>query len=345
MLDEVLFSISVAQSLRQLEELTIEGIDGLKHIIGSTSMGFNLSPQNSRSLMPSLNKIHIACCIKLESLLPICCVEGLVQLQEVKIVNLPKLKYVFGECDHMDHSSLQYENQIMLPRLKDLRGKYLSNLIDMCPENYSAKWSFPSEIIMEDCPKFAMTAGLQLHAIFSVECNLQNLKFLTLKDCMLGEVLFSVSVAQSLQQLRELTIEGIHGLKHIIGSRRGHGSSTSRGFIQPQDSRFLMPNLNEIHVARCNKLESLLPICFVEGLVQLQRISMRSLPELKYVFGECNHTDHSSLQYESQILLSRLENLKLCNLQNLNDMCPGNYPVNWPSALNVDMIVIGCPKL
>ncbi|KAK7304992.1 hypothetical protein VNO77_42889 [Canavalia gladiata] len=167
MLGEALFSMSVAQSLQQLEQLTVRGIEGLKHITGSgrghgsntNNREFILAPRNSRFLMPRLSTVDIADCSKLESLFPICCAEGLVQLQEIRIRKIAELIYVFGGCDHYDHSSLQFDNQILLPRLKYLRVEDLDNLSDMCPRNYPAMWSSPSKITVENCPKFNVVAS------------------------------------------------------------------------------------------------------------------------------------------------------------------------------------------
>ncbi|KAK7304990.1 hypothetical protein VNO77_42887 [Canavalia gladiata] len=228
---EVLFSMSVAQSLQQLEELLIMGVDGLKHIVGNggedgsnTDKEFILPSQNSRFLMPNLKMIQITACNELESLLPICCVEGLSQLQILEIIDVPNLRYVFGGCDHIDHSSLQYGNQVFLPRLEQLRFEELENLIDMCPKNYPVKWRSPSEIIVNDCPNLTTTFVLETG------------------KCGLGEVLFSMSVVQSLPQLEHLTSMGIDGLKHVTEGGRGDGSNTSKDFILPQwNSRFLMP--------------------------------------------------------------------------------------------------------
>ncbi|KAK7304995.1 hypothetical protein VNO77_42892 [Canavalia gladiata] len=270
--------MSVVQSLQRLEELTIGGIDGLKHIIGSgrghgsnTSKEFILAQENSRFLMPSLKRVHIGKCSTLESMFPICCVEGLEQLQTVQIFDIPKLQ-----------------------------------------------------------------------TIFPVECNLQNLKLLMIciwetEKCGVGEVLFSMCVAQSLLQLELLIIIGVDGLKHIIGNGRGDGSNTSKEFIPP-----LMPNLKIIQISGCNELESLLPICCVEGLTQLQRLEIMDVPKLRYVFDECDHMDHSSLQYGNQIFLPRLECLRLDGLENLVDMCPKNYPAKWPSPSEI--MVKDCPN-
>ncbi|KAK7304989.1 hypothetical protein VNO77_42886 [Canavalia gladiata] len=273
--------MSVVQSLQRLEQLDIEEIEGLKHLIGSgrghgsnTNMELSAAKGNSRSLMPNLKRVRIFNCIKLESWFPICCMEGLAQLQTVHIVDLPKLQ-----------------------------------------------------------------------TIFPVECNLQNLKSLLIckfvtKKWRLGEVLFSTSVAQSLQQLKFLVIKGIDGLKHIIGNGRGDCSNTS--ILPTRNSPFLMPNLNILEINDCNELESFLPICCVEGLTQLQLLEIVDVPKLRHVFGECDHTDHSSLQYGNQILLPRLESMIFKRLENLIDMCPKNYPARWHSP--DEKIVEDCPN-
>jgi hypothetical protein len=165
MTDEVLFSESVAQSMQQLEQLTIKGCNELKHIIapsGSDHGGCNTSeeiisaPMNSPFLMSKLRNIDILGCESLESIFPICNIEGLAQLQNVSIEMAPKLEYVFGECDNECLSS--HQNHVMLPHLKVLKLCWLGNLIGMGPENGQAKWPSESLRILDirGCRKVAI---------------------------------------------------------------------------------------------------------------------------------------------------------------------------------------------
>ncbi|XP_027342676.1 probable disease resistance protein At4g27220 isoform X2 [Abrus precatorius] len=157
---EALFSMSVAESLHQLQELYIHCCYALKHIIASgrdhclsTSNDIASAPTSShfRMLMPNMKRLYISHCPKLESIFPIFFIGGLAQLQEIAIVNAPKLKYIFGECDQGNHSSHWYEGQIMLPHLEVLTLENLQNLIGICLENYHAKWPF--ETTVSNCPK------------------------------------------------------------------------------------------------------------------------------------------------------------------------------------------------
>ncbi|MCH91087.1 disease resistance protein (CC-NBS-LRR class) family protein, partial [Trifolium medium] len=63
-------------------------------------------------------------------------------------------------------------------------------------------------------------------------------------------------------------------------------------------------------------------------------------PELKYVFGECDHERLSSYQYQNHVLLPHLEDLTLSQLPNLIGMCPEHCHAKWPPQslwkLNID---------
>ncbi|KAK7304994.1 hypothetical protein VNO77_42891 [Canavalia gladiata] len=375
--------MSVAQSLQQLEQLIITNIDGLKHIIGSGRGDESiLTPQSSRFGMPNLKTVCIDNCSMLESLFPICCTEGLVHLEEVRIKNVPKLHTIFPVEFNLQNlktlricncmlgevllsmsvaQSLQQLEYLIIMGTDGLKhiigsgrgdGSNTSRESILTPQN--SRFGMPNlkTVCISDCSMLeslfpiCCVEGLvhlkiknvpKLHIIFPVECNLQNLKTLRICNCMLDEVLFSTSVAQSLQQLEHLVIEGIDGLKHIIGNGRGDGSNTSKEFIPP-----LMPNLKMIQISACNELESLLPICCVEGLTQLQMLEIIDVPKLRYVLGECDHMDHSSLQYGNQVFLPCLESLIFYGLENLVDMCPKHYQAKWPPL--TEMIVEDCPN-
>jgi hypothetical protein len=189
---------------------------------------------------------------------------------------------------------------------------------------------------------------MQLHVIFPRECKLQYLKILRLSDCKTDEVLFSASVAQSLQQLEELRICGCNELKHIVassGSDHG-GCNTSEEIIPaPMNSPILMRKLRDIDIFDCKSLESIFPICYVEGLSQLQNMSIQMAPKLKYVFGECDHECLSSHQNQNHVMLPHLEVLKLRWLDNLVGMCPENCQAKWPSQSMRILDIHRCPKL
>ena len=181
---------------------------------------------------------------------------------------------------------------------------------------------------------------MNLRITFPRECNLQNLKILSLEYCKSGEVLFPKSVAQSLQQLEQLKIRNCHELKLIVAASGGE-----HGCCNPTSTHFLMPSLREVTILDCPMLESIFPICYVEGLAELKRIHIAKGHELKYIFGECDHEHHSSNLYSNHTMLPQLEVLKLSSLDNLVGICPEYCHAKWPSHSLRDLVLEDCSKL
>ncbi|KAI4332230.1 hypothetical protein L6164_017154 [Bauhinia variegata] len=125
----VVFSVSAAQSLSQLEDLIIECCDELKHIIteqedgGDTNTGKEIVPasHNSHLILPNLKRLSVSYCHKLESICPISFIGGLEKLEKIELEKDSGLKYVFGQYDQRDHSSHQKNIQIKFPMLKKLQ--------------------------------------------------------------------------------------------------------------------------------------------------------------------------------------------------------------------------------
>jgi hypothetical protein len=74
---------------------------------------------------------------------------------------------------------------------------------------------------------------------------------------------------------------------------------------------------------------------------QLQMIDIWNVPQLKYLFGECDHQH----QFQNHIMLPNLENLKLCYLHNLIGISPKYCQAKWPSESLKTLTVRHCAKL
>jgi Leucine-rich repeat (LRR) protein len=98
---------------------------------------------------------------------------------------------------------LDFKEDALIMRLVELRLSFMNNLTEL----YRGP---PLQVLryFEKLELLDIQICMQLHVIFPRECKLQYLKILRLSDCKTNEVLFSASVAQSLQQLEELRICG-----------------------------------------------------------------------------------------------------------------------------------------
>jgi hypothetical protein len=263
-------------------------------------------------------------------------VGGMNSLSSLHLRKCEQIECIFdATCD--------FKEDDLIPRMVELRLESMFNLTELChgPPLQVLHYFEKLELLYIDLCR-------NLHTIFPSECKLQNLKILSLSHCMTDEVLFSESVAQSMQQLEQLRIKYCKELKHIIassGSNHGGCNTSEEITPAPMNSHILMRKLRDIDIFDCKSLESIFPICYVEGLSQLQNMSIQMAPKLKYVFGECDHECLSSHQNQNHVMLPHLEVLKLRWLDNLVGMCPENCQAKWPSQSLRILDIHRCPKL
>jgi hypothetical protein len=246
-----------------------------------------------------------------------------------------------GEIECIFDTTCDFKEDDLIPRLAELRLKSMYNLTELCHGP-------PLQVLhyFEKLEVLDIDICWKLHIVFPSECKLQNLKILSLSHCKTDEVLFSESVAQSLQQLEEVTIKGCNELKHIItSSGSDHGGCNTSEEIIPAPMIIFMTNLREVTISRCHRLESIFPIFYVEGLPRLQKMDISHSFKLKYVFGEYDHERLSSYQYQNHVMLPHLEVLELNNVRNLIGICPENCEAKWPPQSPRIINIQRCPKL
>ncbi|PNX73534.1 disease resistance (CC-NBS-LRR class) family protein, partial [Trifolium pratense] len=264
-------------------------------------------------------------------------VGGMTNLSTLHLTDCEEIECIFD-------ATYDFKGDGLISLLVELRLECMGNLRELCHGP-------PLQVLhyFEKLELLYIDHCWNLHNIFPSECKLQNLKILSLSYCKTDEVLFSESVAQSMQQLEQLTIVGCLELKHIIASSGSDhsGCNTSEEIIPaPLYSRFLMTNLRNVDISFCNSLESIFPICYVQGLTQMRKMRIVFAPKLEYVFGdECDHEFLSSHQNQNQAMLPHLEVLELSFLDNLIGMCPENCQAKWPSHSLRILTIVFCPKL
>ncbi|KAK2441181.1 hypothetical protein P8452_20082 [Trifolium repens] len=104
-----------------------------------------------------------------------------------------------GEIECIFDTTCDFKEDDLIPRLVELRLKSMYNLTELCHGPPLQVLHYFEKLEVLDIDIFQ-----KLHIVFPSECKLQNLKILSLSDCMTDEVLFSESVAQSMQQLEQL---------------------------------------------------------------------------------------------------------------------------------------------
>ncbi|XP_045800624.1 putative disease resistance protein At5g05400 [Trifolium pratense] len=362
---EALFSISVAHNLQQLEVLEVAQCDELKFIIatgsedGSNSNNeiFQTPIKSSHFVMSGLKKLHISKCKKLESLLPICCVEGFAPLEEIQIKKAPHLKLVFGECDHQNHSSQQYPNQNLHPYLKRLKLTDLDNLIGICPENNCEKWPSSTVLIVENCPKLSASwiatlagsedrekvvkiekmtlsgfSGLSLISRVGPSprhiLNLHCLQRLAVSNCNNLRSLFSMEqLHRSLPELTSFRVYSCHELEQIIEESEKFVSNTEVCF----------PKLKDIKIVNCKKMKSLFSVAMIRMLPKLSTLEMSEVTQLEEVFKGGN-----TITNDVAIGLVNLSKIELHKLPSFVDICKG-FKLQTPKIKHLD--IVECPSI
>ncbi|XP_028779160.1 disease resistance protein At4g27190-like [Neltuma alba] len=238
-------------------------------------------------------------------------------------------KLYLRRCSEMECivDKINAHEDAIAPRLGELVLTDMDNLqqLHRGPSSVSLFQKLET-LTISNCP--------QLLHIFPADCNLGNLKFLNIFSCPRLTSLFAISTMCTLLSLQELRIESCGELKHAL---EGEGDGDAW-----ENSRF--PKLKILSIDKCRKLESVCPVFLAQRFVQLQRLSITTAPQMKFVFGE-NADEEQPLrdQDEIQIALSLLEYLTLTNLPNLVGICSKRYHLRWLSIKTIEGE--DCPNL
>lgn len=195
------------------------------------------------------------------------------------------------------------------------------------------------EIRIENC--------IQLYNIsFPKNAKLCSLKFLKIERCQMLTSLFMPSIVQTLEQLEELRISKCSKLKHIIEDEERENVDYASN---QSHSSLVLPKLRILDIEGCGRLESIFPVCYAQGLVRLEVMSIRNSGELKYVFGtEKEHhlsvyQNHRFQETNIEINFLNFRSLKLNSLSNLIDIWPEYY---HPCSPNLKALECNkCPRL
>ena len=200
-----------------------------------------------------------------------------------------------------------------------------------------------SQCSLEKLEDLQIEYCVQLHSIsFPSKAKMRNLKILRLQWCpMLTSSLFIPTIARSLVLLEELKLFDCSKLKHIIAEddeEEGNGNNSSH-------ASKVFPNLRILHVHGCQRLESIFPVSFAQGLEKLEKIAIWYNLGLKYVFGtHKNYYDYDSgIEAETKIDLPALTRISLVSLSNLIDICPRHCHPRSPNLKDIEYR--DCPKI
>ncbi|XP_054796880.1 uncharacterized protein LOC129302201 isoform X2 [Prosopis cineraria] len=368
-----LFSMSVARSMEQLEELWIQGCDQLRHIITGEGGNGTSTGENSHTMFHKLKKFSICDCPKLEFIFPISFVQnGLLQLQEIEIESTSGQKHVFGQYDHEVNASHQNQVQIMLPPLKVFYLYNVENLLGICPESYHLGFPSLEELDCQRCPKLTASCisiiigSEQRHMNNGVSLDNEQQNHLTsnLQQLLLGglsEVRFIWSgpaprPVLSFKFLQCLKVENCANLKSIFSTviNRSLPELTLLSICNCEELEEIMaenaepeslsnievcfPKLSELRIEKCNKLKSLFHVAMIRMLPQLSFIHVSCAAQLEEAF-QCSSEGNSD--YGDQVMLPELRKIELQNLPSFGNIFKG---FNFQAPKVQQLYISKCPE-
>jgi hypothetical protein len=228
--------------------------------------------------------------------------QGLLNLEELKIKNCGGLLEVFTLEGLLAREG---EQLVLLSRLKEMS---LHDLLEV-----RCIWKGPTQLI-----------------------NLNNLEGLEVFGCKKLIHLLTLTLAQSLQNLKILKIERCDELEHLIVEDEEDHILSSESHLQP----LYFPKLDVVKVKECNKLKCLFPMVIAHNLLELSSLKVEGASQLVEVFA---HEDEGDTLVQKDVTLPKLKDITLKRLPSLLNFCPRNYHVRLPYLHNLE--VKNCPNM
>ncbi|KAL2975923.1 hypothetical protein AAZX31_14G189900 [Glycine max] len=184
-----------------------------------------------------------------------------------------------------------------------------------------------SRCSLKNLEKVIIDGCRQLYNIsFPKNSKLCHLKDLRIYNCPMLTCIFKPSIVQTLELLEVLKISDCYELKQIIEEVE-EGSVDYVSSQSHNNTSLMLPKLRKLTISGCHSLEYIFPICFAQGLVSLEELSIEYCDKLKYVFGSEKEHDLTVYQHQNiHINFLNLETLRLIRLPNLKELhcnyCP-----------------------
>ncbi|KAK1584615.1 hypothetical protein Q3G72_034502 [Acer saccharum] len=349
-----LFTLSLARSLSQLEQLTklrvlevgIISDQLCNSVLAQLIHGF----QNLEEL--KIRECRVQVLSQLELSLPSLKVLELGWLEELEclckgpthLLSLPNLKKLSVRyCNRLRHMFSPSLARNLL-QLEELFILYCGELEQIFTEDDIAEYNqtllkdhlqspllFPnlSSIDISNCGKLKSVFPVSIAHLLS----LQNLTTLELSNCDGLTHLFSSTLARNLLQLESIDIMDCGELEQIIVEDHTEDHHVQVG---------LFPNLSSISVYKCGKLKTLFPTVTIarSGLQKLKTIYIGRSFQLEELFG---HKDEVDMTSHRETVLPQLQKLTLKELASLINFCPVGYHFIFPSLS--ELFVRECPKI
>ncbi|KAK7246573.1 hypothetical protein RIF29_41442 [Crotalaria pallida] len=239
------------------------------------------------------------------------------------------------ECliDYSRNVSSQDDAISMLSALVVLSMSQMRDLKELChgtpPSSSSGILEKLRTIELRLCP---LLSGI----LFGGNLNLQSLKFVTLVNCPMLTSLFTMSVAQSLEQLEGLRIRECNRVEHIIAYDE---NDDDQKLLSSSSGCSIFQKLKRVEIEKCDSLKFIFPACLAERLVQLEEIYIDGAAELKHVFGHYQDDEGKQPLHHNdrEIMLPSLQEIELNEVPCFNSIFPiYSHPKDYPEATSLE---------
>ncbi|GKV02429.1 hypothetical protein SLEP1_g14866 [Rubroshorea leprosula] len=351
------FDSSLKQLLKMSEELHLEELKGVKHILyGLASEGFQklkyLHIRNASDIQgiimdsaglcnafPTLLKvINVECCNQLKMLFSFSTARQLFQLQEIGVTDCRNMVNIVDEEGKEDFGDIveATDQMVKLAHLLSLRLQNLPKFISFCHEYDTSSSHVPlfSEKMQDLQNLVRFCSGNCIMAVPS-------LKRLTIENCpnlkeFLGKSL-NTDIATDITPLFNEQLEGFN-LQSLELSGNINIQQIWHNRVPEMSS--LVRNLKVCIVKGCGSLKYLLTSSMVKSLVNLEGLVVENCKMMEGVIvAEEGFAEEVTTQ---KIFFPNLQSLALFDLPKLKRFCSGNY-IEFPCLTR--LYIIECPLL
>ncbi|KAK6269684.1 hypothetical protein POUND7_006789 [Theobroma cacao] len=317
-----------------------------------TSLKELCNGQSPNSFLQNLETLIICDCGQLQSVFQM---NGqmlsISNLRSLELQSLPALESIWKEPTH--YVSLQSLKDVKVDgcdKLKSIFSPYLAQSllhleqlkISACKklEQVFAFAQDMAELEENQAPPLSNLICLELESVPELRCiwrepthlvKLKSLKTMRIGSCSKLEYLFSPTLAQALVHLEELKIKESNSLKHLIMEAENGDEIVSN----KERSLLCWPKLKSLEIASCKSLRYVFPITLAQGLPYLESVQIIDCPQLMHVFNMAKEED------KHDIMLPKLQFLRLEDLENLRSFCPRNCFVKLPSFKGLEASNVG----
>ncbi|XP_022739157.1 uncharacterized protein LOC111291626 [Durio zibethinus] len=315
--------------LQKLKDVTIEHCTRLKVVFEMDGL-LEKEEISQMPLLSNLTSLNLSFLPELESIWKSQSIHQYhASLRSLKVVNISwcdELKAIFPPC--------LAQSLLHLQELEIFECDRLEQVFD-----------FPQEVGELEVRPLSNLTSLELKSLPELKwiwkgpthlVNLQSLKTMIIWGCKQLAYLFSTPLARSLEHLEVLVVSHCDSLEHLIFDEAENEDeivSNMNGYP------LRWPKLRTLKIINCGRLKYVFPITLAQGLPYLESVEITDCSQLKQVF---NMTEDKGGRPLQDIVLQRLQILRLKNLEKLSSFCLENFVI----SLSLKAFeVCNCPQL